>query len=72
MAAAAFRTVFADATQEEISLLWGHAAVASSHNSPTLMEGVKEEVLSFGASPRARWRQPCSTNLLEWLNPELK
>ena len=75
MVAAAFRTVFAHATKEEISLQWDHVASTFEGRFPkaaTLMEGAKEEVLAFSAFPRAHWRQLWSTNPLERLNRELK
>ncbi len=62
MVAAAFRTVFAHATQEEISLQWDHVAVTFAGRFPkaaALMEGAKDEVLAFAAFPRAHWRHAC-------------
>ena len=75
MVAAAFRTVFAHATKEEISAQWDHVAATFAGRFPKaadLMEGAKDEVLAFSAFPRAQWRQLWSTNPLERLNRELK
>ncbi len=75
MVAAAFRTIFAHASAEEISAQWDHVAETFAERFPkaaALMEGAKEEVLAFSAFPRAHWRQLWSTNPLERLNRELK
>jgi len=75
MVAAAFRTVFAHATEEEISAQWDHVASTFEGRFPkaaALMVDAKEEVLAFSAFPRAHWRQLWSTNPLERLNRELE
>ena len=75
MVAAAFRTVFAHASAEEIAAQWDHVATTFEGRFPkaaALMAGAKEEVLAFSAFPRAHWRQVWSTNPLERLNRELK
>jgi transposase-like protein len=75
MVAAAFRTVFAYATPDEIAAQWDHVAQTLDERFPkaaALMRGAKEEVLAFSAFPRAHWRQTWSTNALERLNKELK
>ena len=75
MVAAAFRTVFAQVSPEEIAAQWDHVQQMLSERfdkAARLMAGAKEEVLAFSAFPRAHWRQLWSTNPLERLNMELK
>ena len=74
MVAAAFRTIFAHASAEEIAAQWDHVATFEARfpEAAVLMAGAKEEVLAFSAFPRAHWRQLWSTNPLERLNRELK
>jgi putative transposase len=75
MVAAAFRTVFAYATREEISEQYDKVADMLRSRFPKaaeLMDGAKEELLAFTPFPRAHWRQIWSTNPLERLNKELK
>jgi putative transposase len=75
MVAAAFRTVFAYATPDEIAAQWDHVEETLAERFPkaaVLMRAAKEEVLAFSAFPRAHWRQTWSTNALERLNKELK
>ena len=75
MVAAAFRTVFAYATKEEIAAQWDHVASTFAGRFgriAALMDGAKEEVLAFSEFPRAYWRQIWSTNPLERINRELK
>jgi transposase-like protein len=75
MVAAAFRTIFAQATPEEMALQWDHVRETFAERFEKvarLMDGAKTEVLAFSAFPRAHWRQLWSTNPLERLNKELK
>ncbi len=75
MVAAAFRTIFAQATSEEMSNQWDHVRTTFAERfekAARLMDGAKEEVLAFSAFPRPQWRQLWSTNPLERLNKELK
>lgn len=75
MVAAAFRTIFAQATREEMAGQWDHVRDTFAERfekAALLMDGAKDEVLAFNAFPRAHWRQLWSTNPLERLNRELK
>ncbi len=75
MVAAVFRTVFAQATKEEMATQWDHVRETFAERfekAAKLMDGAKEEVLAFSSFPRAHWRQLWSTNPLERLNMELK
>jgi putative transposase len=75
MVAAAFRTVFAQATRDEMAAQWDHVRATFAERfekAARLMDGAKDEVLAFSAFPRAQWRQLWSTNPLERLNKELK
>jgi putative transposase len=75
MVAAAFRTIFAQATPEEMVTQWDHVRTTFAERfskAASLMDTAKEEVLAFSAFPRAHWRQIWSTNPLERLNKELK
>jgi putative transposase len=75
MVAAAFRTVFAYASSEEISAQYDRVTEMLSgqfERTAALLDDAKAEVLAFSAFPRAHWRQIWSTNPLERLNKELK
>jgi len=75
MVAAAFRTVFAYATRDEIATQYDHVRdtfAGRFERAARLMDDAKEEVLAFSAFPRTHWRQIWSTNPLERLNKELK
>ena len=75
MVAAAFRTIFAQATREEMEAQWDHVRQTFSERfgkAALLMDAAKDEVLAFSSFPRAHWRQLRSTNPLERLNRELK
>lgn len=75
MVAAVFRTVFAQATDEEMAAHWDHVRDTFAERfdkAAKLMDDAKEEVLAFSSFPRAHWRQIWSTNPLERLNMELK
>ena len=75
MVSAAFRTIFAQVSPEEISAQWDHVETMLAERfekAAALMRRAKEEVLAFGTFPRAHWRQIWSTNPLERLNKEIK
>ena len=75
MVAAAFRTIFAQATPEEMATQWDHvrdSLAGRFDKAARLMDQAKAEVLAFAPFPRAHWRQIWSTNPLERLNRELK
>lgn len=75
MVAAAFRTIFAQVSKDEISSQFDHVRDMLAERfdkAARLMDGAKEELLAFSAFPRAHWRQIWSTNPLERLNKELK
>lgn len=75
MVAAAFRTIFAQATKDEMATQWDHVRETFAERfakAALLMDAAKDEVLAFNAFPRAHWRQIWSTNPLERLNRELK
>ena len=72
MVAAAFRTIFAQVSPEEISAQWDHVANMLTERfdkAAALMLRAKEEVLAFGTFPRAHWRQIWSTNPQVILSP---
>jgi putative transposase len=75
MVAAAFRTIFAQATTGEIATQWDHVRTMLAERFPkaaALMDSAKDEVLASSAFPRAHWRKIWSTNPLERLNKEIK
>ena len=75
MVAAAFRTIFAQVSPEEIAAQWDHVEAMLAERfdkAAALMRRAKEEVLAFRSFPRAHWRQIWSTNPLERLNKEIK
>ena len=60
MVAAAFRTVFAYVTPEEISSQYDHVVETLAERfekAAGLLVSAKEEVLAFSCFPRAHWRQ---------------
>jgi transposase-like protein len=75
MVSAAFRTIFAQVSPEEIAAQWDHVEAMLAERfekAAALMGRAKEEVLAFRTFPRAHWRQIWSTNPLERLNKEIK
>ena len=75
MVAAVFRTVFAQATPEEVSTRWDEVADQLEARFPkaaALMITAKADVLAFAVFPREHWRQIWSNNPLERLNKEVK
>lgn len=75
MVAAAFRTVFAQASPEEVSLRWDEVAAQLESRFPkaaALMGDAKTDVVAFSAFPMEHWRKIWSNNPLERLNKEVK
>ena len=73
--AAAFRTIFAQATPAEVDAAWEKTREEFAARFPKLgplMDEAKAEVLAFTAFPRAHWRKIWSTNPLERVNKEIK
>ncbi len=75
MVSAAFKTVFAQVSGEDMHAQWDQVASTLEDRfakGAALMHQAKEEVLAFTAFPSEHWRQIWSTNPLERLNKELK
>ena len=75
MVSAAFKTVFAQVSGEDMHTQWDQVATTLEdrfEKGAALMHQAKEEVLAFTAFPTEHWRQIWSTNPLERLNKELK
>ena len=75
MAAAVFRTVFAQPDAAAVTEAWEQVTdqlAASFPKVGPLMAGAKAEVLAFAAFPRAHWQKIWSTNPLERINKEIK
>ena len=75
MAAAVFRTIFAQPDADAVTEAWDQVAdqlAASFAKIGPLMAGAKAEVLAFAAFPRAHWQKIWSTNPLERINKEIK
>ena len=75
MAAAAFRTVFAQPDPEAVRDAWDEVAAQLGARFPkvaALMADAKPEVLALAAFPRAHWQKIWSTNPLERINKEIK
>lgn len=73
--AAAFRTIFAQATPVEVDAAWEKTREEFAARFPKLgplMDEAKAEVLAFTGFPRAHWRKIWSTNPLERVNKEIK
>ena len=73
--AAAFRSIFALGTAEEVSARWDEVETTLAERFPkaaALMADAKADVLAFSAFPRAHWRKIWSNNPLERLNKEVK
>jgi transposase-like protein len=75
MAAAVFRTIFAQPDPGTVADTWDSVrdqlAAAFPKIGP-LMDTAKAEVLAFTASPRSHWPKVWSTNPLERVNKEIK
>jgi putative transposase len=75
MAAAVFRTIFAQPNPEAAAATWDTVRDQLSAGFPKiapLMDDAKAEVLAFTAFPRAHWPKVWSTNPLERVNKEIK
>ena len=75
MAAAVFRTVFAQPDPEAVDDASDEVAAQLGARFPkvaALMADAKPEVLAFAAFPRAHWQKIWSTNSLERINKEIK
>jgi putative transposase len=75
MAAAYFRTIFAQPDPAAMSAEWDSVRDQLAAQWPKigpLMDTAKTEVLAFNTFPRAHWRKIWSTNPLERLNKEIK
>ena len=75
MAAAVFRTIFAQPDADAVRDAWDEVAAQLGARFPkvaALMADAKPEVLAFAAFPRAHWQKIWSTNPLERINKEIK
>lgn len=75
MAAAVFRTMFAQRHVEAVSDTWDEVRDQLTRAFPKigpLMDEAKTEVLAFTAFPRAHWQKIWSTNPLVRVNKEIK
>ncbi len=75
MVAAAFRSIFALTTPDDVKARWDEVAVMLAERFPkaaALMDSAKTDVLAFTAFPREHWRQIWSNNPLERLNKEIR
>lgn len=73
--AAAFRSIFALATLEEIFARWDEVAATLQERFPKAAESMhdaKTDVLAFAVFPKSHWRKIWSNNPLERLNKEVK
>jgi transposase-like protein len=75
MAAAVFRTIFAQPNPKAVAATWDDVRDQLATPFPKigpLMDDAKAEVLAFSAFPRAHWTKIWSTNPLERVNKEIK
>ena len=75
MAAALFRTIFAQPDAEAAADAWDRVAAQLADAFPKaapLMADAKHDVLAFGEFPKAHWQKIWSTNPLERVNKEIK
>ena len=75
MVAAAFRSIFALTTPDDVKARWDEVAETIADRFPkaaALMDSAKTDVLAFTAFPREHWRQIWSNNPLERLNKEIR
>ena len=73
--AAAFRSIFALATVQEIEARWDEVAATLQERFPKAavsMHTAKTDLLAFGAFPKSHWRKIWPNNPLERLNKEVK
>jgi putative transposase len=75
MAAAVFRTIFAQPHPTTVAATWDEVRDQLAKSFPKigpLMDDAKAEVLAFTAFPQAHWSKVWSTNPLERVNKEIK
>ena len=75
MAAALFRTIFAQPDADAVGGAWdqvGDQLAASFPKAGPLMDSARAEVLAFAGFPKAHWQKIWSTNPLERINKEIK
>ena len=75
MAAALFRTIFAQPDAGAVADAWDQVTDQLAARFPKtgpLMDTAKAEVLAFAAFPRGHWQKIWSTNPLERINKEIK
>ncbi len=75
MVAAAFRSIFALTTSDDVTARWDEVADTLTDRFPKaaeLMNTTKSDVLAFSTFPREHWRQIWSNNPLERLNKEIR
>ena len=73
--AAAFRSIFALGTPDEVHARWDEVTDTLAERFPKAAESMRTartDVLAFSAFPRAHWRKIWSNNPLERLNKEVK
>jgi len=73
--AAAFRSIFALGTPEEVRARWDEVAATLTDRFPKAAESMRSartDVLAFTAFPAGHWRKIWSNNPLERLNKEVK
>ena len=75
MAAAVFRTVFAQPDAEAVNRAWDQVQdqlAATFPKAGPLMADAKAEVFAFNGFPKPHWQKIWSTNPLERINKEIK
>ena len=75
MAAALFRTIFAQPDADAVTAAWDQVRdqlAASFPKAGPLMDSARTEVLAFAGFPKAHWQKIWSTNPLERINKEIK
>lgn len=75
MVAAAFRSVFALTTADDVTARWDEVTDTLTDRFPKAADSMREartDVLAFTVFPRAHWRKIWSNNPLERLNKEVK
>ena len=75
MAAALFRTIFAQPDAAAVAQAWDDVAERLASSFPRagpLMDDAKDEVLAFSGFPTAHWQKIWSTNPIERINKEIK
>ena len=75
MAAALFRTIFAQPDTDAVTEAWDQVRdqlAASFPKAGPLTDSARTEVLAFAGFPKAHWQKIWSTNPLERINKEIK